>query len=433
MTDHRIFRCETLGEYYVRCVHKSGLTVVVYPKRMHTLSASLVVHYGAQDTRFSLGSRPPHVYPNGVAHYLEHQLFTREDGSTVDEQFSALGAEVNAWTNHEKTAYTISTTENILPALRALLQFVTHPTFTEASVKKERGIISQEIRMIQDDPWDALYRRSMATMYPHHPLSLSVCGSERSIARITPEILYECYHAFYRPALMDLIVCGDITAEQVLSVADEVLTAPPTDSVSLPRRGTDGSYQTRIPVLHRSACRANVAKPIFQIAWRDDEFIADPSERIVHTLAMDMISEILFSRAGPLYNRLLEDHWITPMYSYGYTAMKHLAYHTVSGESDEPERVWHMYRHVLEEKRKIGLTEEEFERNRRVAYAAFVSNFDDTEDIVDLLVDEKDGGCDVFAPLRALNRLTFQAVDRLFRRVLGERGTSMAVAFPFEN
>jgi predicted Zn-dependent peptidase len=395
------------------------------------MSAAVVVRYGAKDTRFVTDGHVPHTYPEGVAHYLEHQLFTRADGTTVDEVFSSLGADVNAWTNHEKTAYTVSTAQHPTRVLHALLDFVTHPTFTEASVQKEQGIIAQEIRMVADDPWEALHRRSMSTMYPHHSVTHGICGSERSIARITPEVLYDCYRAFYRPELMCLIVCGDVSDTQVMAVVDEVFGERMPEPFTL-KRGKDGSYRARMPVLHRSVGRANISKPMFQIAWRDDTTFADPTERLSHVLAMDVISEILFSRAGVLYNRLLERDLITPAYSYGYTAMSKLAYHAISGESDHPDEVLRIYHQTLDEFRKEGISSDDFERNRRVAYAGFVSEFDDTDDIVDLLVDTQGSGCDAFARMHAIDSLTLENTQQLFCRVLDRDKTSLAVLDPNE-
>ena len=423
--------CERLDERYVRVEHPSGLPILVFPKQMHTMSAMVVVRYGAQDIRFGVDGVVPHAYPSGVAHYLEHQLFTRGDEGTVDEQFSSLGAEINAWTDYEKTAYTVSTSDHALTVLENLLTFVTHPTFTERSVQKEQGIIAQEIRMVADDPWDMLHRRAMAALYPHHPTTHGICGSERSIAAITPEILYACYHAFYTPENMYLVVCGDVTVEQVVEVVDRVLPSK-TDAPTV-KRGRDGGYDPRMPVLRKYEGVGSVSKPIFEILWRDDHCPTDPAARLQHAVAMDVLSELLFSRAGCLYNRLLDEELITMTYSYGYTTMQGIAYHCVSGESDQPQKVLQRYFEIIDEIRKEGLSYADFERNRRVAYAGFVSEFDDTEEIADVMVDSEGDGVGVFDRLPIIDGLTQEQLQTLLDQTLDAQHTTLAVLYPQEN
>ena len=425
------YHCERLGERYVRFRHASGLCVLMLPKQMHTLSAMLVVRYGAQDDRFAINGSPFHRYPGGVAHYLEHQLFTAEDGGTVDEFFSSRGAEVNAWTNWERTAYTVNATENVEEVLEMLLRFVTSPVFTDESVKKEQGIIAQEIRMVEDDPWETLHRSAMSALYPHHPITKGICGTERSISRITPQTLYDCYRAFYRFENMYLTVCGDMTQEELCTILDRALPFDP-DAKALPpvRRGTDGSYDSRIPVLRSKKQKAGVSMPIFEIVWRDDAYPRDAAARLQRSLCMDVLSELLFSRAGVLYNRLVEKELITTNYSYGYTTMQNAAYHAISGESEDPAQILQLYADTLEEFRKNGISDADFERNRRVAYAGFISGFDDTEEIADLLADAEQDGCGVFDRLRAIDALTPQMIRELLNEALDMTHTTLAVVYP---
>ena len=197
-------RHERLGESYERLVHSSGLVILLYPKQCVTTYASLVVRYGAQDTAFCIDGKEYRT-PDGVAHFLEHKMFARPDGSDANELFSALGADANAWTDYDKTAYLFSTTETADEALRTLIEFVSEPYFTRENVAKERGIIREEIAMGEDDPWQTLYTQSMRAMYHRHGIRRKICGTKTSIGRITHQTLRLCYDAFYRP---DNIPCS---------------------------------------------------------------------------------------------------------------------------------------------------------------------------------------------------------------------------------
>ena len=132
MRDTLTFESTLLDECYHRYIHKSGLPVYVFPKKMTATYALFATDFGAVDNTNPLDGLKK--MPDGVAHFLEHKLFTNEDGSDAFEEFSALGADANAYTSHTRTVYLFSATEKPLEALELLVRFVTHPYFTEETV-----------------------------------------------------------------------------------------------------------------------------------------------------------------------------------------------------------------------------------------------------------------------------------------------------------
>ena len=228
-TSVRLEHCARLGERCERVTHASGLTVLLVPKQMTLTYAQLVVGFGARDNTFDIEGKTYRV-PDGVAHFLEHKMFANPDGTDANEQFSALGADANAWTDYDRTAYLFSTAESPMPALRVLLDMVMTPCFTKENVAKEKGIIQEEILMGEDDPWQTLYEQAMRATYSHHALRRRICGTVSSIARITPAILERCYRAFYRPSNMCLVICGNVTMTEILEVVDASLVSSREES-----------------------------------------------------------------------------------------------------------------------------------------------------------------------------------------------------------
>ena len=184
------FENKTLGESYYKAVHSSGLTVIVYPKNLSTAYVMFSTRYGSLQRTFRVEGEEFITVPDGVAHFLEHKLFEEEDGSDAFAKFAPLGASANAFTSHELTSYLFSTTDRLEDALAVLLEFVTHPHFTEENVKKEQGIIGQEIGMCQDDPNNRLYYSLLKGLYKNHNVRVDIAGTVDTIAKITPEILY---------------------------------------------------------------------------------------------------------------------------------------------------------------------------------------------------------------------------------------------------
>ena len=109
--------------------------------------AFFATNYGGADRRFRLGGKWLDT-PAGVAHFLEHKMFDMENGENALSLMSELGASANAFTSTDMTAYHLESVDKFTENLKILLNFVSVPYFTAESVKKEQGIIGQDIGMI---------------------------------------------------------------------------------------------------------------------------------------------------------------------------------------------------------------------------------------------------------------------------------------------
>ena len=133
------------------------------------------------------------------------------------KKFGQQGASANAFTSFTKTSYLFSATNQIQKNLETLLDFVQMPYFTKETVEKEKGIIGQEIQMYDDDPnWQQFFG-VIKNLYPKHPLHIDIAGTVESIAAITAEDLYLCYHTFYHPSNMTLFIVGNIDPEETMN------------------------------------------------------------------------------------------------------------------------------------------------------------------------------------------------------------------------
>ena len=419
-----------LGERYVCAEHDSGLPIYVFPKKRTTTCALLAVRYGSTDCTFlPAGSASAVQSPAGVAHYLEHKLFENEDGSDSFARFAMLGADANAYTSYDRTAYTFSCTEHFDEALAELFGFVTHPHFTDATVEKERGIITEEIRMYADNPWERCFRNLLRVMYRRHPLRQDICGSEASIRKITPAILYDCYDNFYTPENMVLVVCGDVTAEQVLAVADRALPAKDFRKAAKPvypdePLGIEGE--------HRICQKMPVAKPLFAIGIKDTVKGLSADERFRRETAMSLLCDILFSRSGSFYNALFENQIISPAFSAGYSCTDSFAFTCLSGEADEPDLVFALFKEYVKKVRTEGISDEDFERCRRVQYADELRAYDSTEEIANRLLSFVLDGTEMFDCPAVLQSMTKAELETLLRENCREEYFALSVIKPTE-
>jgi predicted Zn-dependent peptidase len=160
------FKNDFLGEKYTLINHHSGLAVYVFPKDRTTSWAILGTEYGSVDNCFYSKDDGKYIkVPEGIAHFLEHKMFDNEDGTTIDDMFSKLGADPNAYTSWEETGYVFTCNDNFYESLSLLVRFVMTPYFTKESIEKECGIIDQEIAMCEDDPYDRCFLNMVRGLY----------------------------------------------------------------------------------------------------------------------------------------------------------------------------------------------------------------------------------------------------------------------------
>ena len=322
-----------LDETLCKKVLPNGLTVMVVPKPGFSRKiAYFMTDYGSIHTAFTLDG-VHHTTPAGVEHYLEHKMFDLPDRD-VTAEFAALGASPNAFTSYGVTAYYFTCTENFYPALKLLLEFVSTPYFTEESVEKERGIIAQEILMYADSADSVVMETMNRGLYQHHPIRNSIAGTVESIQDITPQVLYDCHRAFYHPANMILCVVGDVDAEEVAAIAEELLPKE-KQSIAVPDFGEAEPENALIPLQRQ---QMDVAMTTFQLAFKCPP--PPKGKDMAHQeLVAGIAAEMLFGQSSQLYQWLYEDGLIDSSFGGGEEFGTGTAILTCGGDSIDPEEV----------------------------------------------------------------------------------------------
>lgn len=366
---------EYLRETFYYAKHKSGLQIVFVPKEFSSYYAILGVNYGSVDNRFKPSDEDDFlVMPDGIAHYLEHKMFESENGEDAFYRFSKFGANSNAFTTNNLTAYLFSCTSNFEDNLEILLDFVRTPYFTEENVEKERGIISEEIEMYEDDPYTALHYGMLELLYKEHPIRRNIAGSVESVGGITPEDLYRCYDSFYTLDNMILSVSGNTDIDTILGVCDRLFDR--TDSVKVERALISEPEGVFRPQATRYM---QVSNPLFCIGIKDT-VEKDSVLRAKRTVAASIIVDALFGPSSDFFSRLYEDGYVNSM-SCGYDSMQNYAFSYIIGESKDAQYIYREFRAVVEQAYRNGLPRDDFERIKKVSIANFVKNYDSTESI----------------------------------------------------
>ena len=195
---------------------ENGLTVSLLPKNdFNEVYGVVTVYVGSVDIEFTARDSKKKTYPKGIAHFLEHKLFERENSEDIMAAFTKLGADSNAFTSFTNTSYLFSTSDNVAECLDLLDELVTSFNITEESVEREKDIIQKEREMYQDDPDSCLFFKTLANLYPATPLASDIVGTEDSIEDISLEDLRDNFDEFYTPVNSQIFLVGNFDLELI--------------------------------------------------------------------------------------------------------------------------------------------------------------------------------------------------------------------------
>ena len=201
----------------------NGLEIYLIPyDNKKNYYISYATRYGSDINCFKANDKEYNP-PLGVAHYLEHKMFEEESGLDPFEFFSKTGTDSNASTSYDNTQYICNGNKNFKENLRYLIKFVNKPFFTDENVEKEKGIISEEIKMYRDIPDYKLEMQLRECIYHNSPRRIDIAGTVEEINKITKEDLYSCYNNFYSPNNMFILITGNFNKEEALDVIKEEL------------------------------------------------------------------------------------------------------------------------------------------------------------------------------------------------------------------
>ena len=398
-----------LGETLCSSVLPNGLVLQVLPKPgFRSAFAVFAANYGGAHRRFTLEGRALDT-PAGVAHYLEHKMFDLPDGDNALNLLTANGADPNAFTSSSITCYFFQCTEKFEENLRLLLHFVSTPYFTEETVRKEQGIIAQEIRMTEDSPGNAVYYNLLRQLYAHHPIRDRVAGTVESIAEITHETLYDCHKVFYAPSNMCLCVEGDVDPERIEAL---VRTLLPEGEAPVPQADF-GPEEDLLPLetLHREAMPVSAPQFLIGAKLRPEKGEAGLRQSIVAQLAL----RLLVGSSSPFYTSLYAAGTLNRDFDYEADFSAGTGTVLLGGESEEPEAVLAALNDRIAKVCAEGFDPAAFERARRASYGARLRGLEDFESMcVALAVGQFEGFCPLDAPelLGAVTRAECEAFVR---------------------
>jgi predicted Zn-dependent peptidase len=385
----------------------NGLEVYILPKEgFNKTFATFTTKYGSVDNDFiPLQKNEYHHVPDGIAHFLEHKLFEKEDGD-VFQQFSKQGASANAFTTFNRTAYLFSSTSNVEQNLETLIDMVQSPYFTEKTVEKEKGIIGQEITMYDDNPDWRLYFGVIENMYKHHPVKIDIAGTIESISHITDKLLYECYNTFYHPSNMLLFIVGPVDAENIMKlVRDNQNKKEYKEQAEIQRRFEAEPSEV---AEKKKILQMNVQTPKCLVGVKAKEVKLTGAEMLKNELTTNVLLDMLFGKSSENYYKLYNEGLIDETFSYDFTIETGFGFSMVGGDTDKPDELAdRLQKMMMEAKNGEHLTEEALDRTKKKKIGGFLRQLNSPEFIANQFTRYFFNDMNLFNVVPTLEDITF--------------------------
>ena len=404
----------------------NGLPVYILQKPgFQKKYAVFATRYGSLDSEFEVAGRGIVKVPDGIAHFLEHKLFEEEEGH-VFQRFAQFGASVNAYTSYNLTAYLFSTIEYFPEALTELLRFVQNPYLTAENVDKERGIIEQELRMYDDNPSRKIYRNLLNALYHKHPIRIDVGGTGESIQDISVDLLLECYHLFYQPANMALVVIGDFDPHQIMDLIKAQMESWNYQAQEIKRIFPDEPDTVCKPWFEQ---RMNISQPRYYLGLKGTVRHSG-RELLKQQFAVNMIWHSLAAKSSPVFERLYNSGLINDSFGASFQAAPRYAFSVIGGETEDPDKLDAAIREAITELKRKQISSDLVERLKRQSLGSYFAAHNSLDYLANSFIVHLFNGTSFLDVPKVIESLTADEVNQFLQEELDLERSAVSVLLP---
>lgn len=174
---------------------------------------------------FNTGSRDENLRNNGISHFIEHMLFKgtkTRSAKKISDEIESYGGYLNAFTSKENTCYYgRGLSENFKKTFVVLSDMIQNPLFKDSHIKKEAGVVIDELKDIDDNPEELIFDKFEENIFYGSTLSLTIIGTEKNINSFSSTTLHQFHQSNYRPDNLLIAVSGSIRHDDVVKLAEK--------------------------------------------------------------------------------------------------------------------------------------------------------------------------------------------------------------------
>ena len=171
-----------------------------------------------------VGSRHESKELGGVSHFIEHMFFKgteKRSARDIATEIDSLGGEMNAFTSQETTTYYVKVLdEHLAPAIEILADILLGSKFDPAEMEKERKVILEEIKGVEDTPDDFIHELFTNTVWPDNSLGRPILGTKETIKSLKHTDIIAYIENYYGPKEIVISVAGNFEHARLIELLD---------------------------------------------------------------------------------------------------------------------------------------------------------------------------------------------------------------------
>ena len=342
---------------------------------------TLSVKYGSIHTKFKSNNKEIKA-PEGIAHFLEHTKFNVSKNKTAEEFFDRHGLSINAFTTYEFTGYEVTGVKDFIKALKYLIYYVNNPYFTKELIEKEKGIITEEIKMGLDNPFRKLYNEKNNALFKNINYKNEIAGTIEEVNNTTVEDIKTVFDNFYNIENMFLVITGNFNKEKACEAIEEQLT-----KMNLPSSLNPTLIEDKEPLevnIKEKTIESNITIPKTNISYK---ISLDNITEKNQTKLKQMISILLnntFGESSSLKEQLLKEEKISSL-TYNKNIIDKFLIITLTYESKKSKEVKDILTKAME---NLYIDEDKLNLRKRATTGEYIKQFDDIEYINSTIQDQ---------------------------------------------
>lgn len=425
--NYKIYEDENLKEKIYHGTSNNGLNIYYMPKPGYNKQHAIItVDVGSNVTKFKRkGESNYSQVPNGIAHFLEHKMFEDEDGDLFDK-YSRLGMDSNAYTGHAETSYLFTSTSDFYEGLELLVGLVEKPLFTEETVENEKGIISQEIKMYEDDPYSVSFNNLLESMYFNNSIKEDIAGTIETVNNTKYEDLLLFHNSFYNNNSMVLFVVGDLNFDKIIETVNNIETGS-SEKFEIERF----KYEEPEKIVKKDFKQyMNIENTMCYIGFKDKNVPLEPTKQIRRDLVMELVLETIFGNSSDFYSELYNEGLIDLNFGSSYSIGDGYGHGIIFSQTENPEGLYNRILDHLKTDSDIKFDESDFNRIKNKTIGQHVMSFNSIENIAGMFTTYYFNDVSIFEIIDILKSIDYKEAKLVADEVLDVELSSISIIYP---
>ncbi|HEV2127977.1 MAG TPA: pitrilysin family protein [Thermomicrobiales bacterium] len=410
---------------YHKTTLTNGVRVVTGPMSgVH--STSLIFYY-------NVGSRYERPEVAGVSHYLEHMLFKgterRPDPVMISEEIEQVGGMINAGTGRESTTYwcKVPSTHTAM-AFDVMADMLRNSLFSTTEMDKERKVIFEEIRAVQDIPEELVHDLIDEVVWGDDPLGREIAGSIETVGSIDRDSMVDFWQRNYCPERLVIAAGGDVDHGEIVRMVEAAFGDLEQQTPDTTTLATIMQDAPRLRVVNRPTEQAHLAISVPAVSYRDDR-----------RHAQAMIDSILSSgMSSRLFQEIREKRGL--VYSvFGYFRGYEDVGQGVVYAGTDIDRVEEATDAILGELKKlrdVRVSEEEITRNKELRKGRLLMSLEDSRAVASWVGSQEATYGEIKSPeqvMEEIDAVTADDVQALAHELFRDDRLNMVLIGPYDD